>query len=95
MTKKTNPLALSLIAYQGSDSHQPFGNLWHAESQEFKYLHPVNGQEYKTSISAGGSTKAEVLAKAQAQLDTFMADRGNTVFEVIPFTADQLSRAKA
>lgn len=87
MSKKTDPLAVTVIAF-------PFSGQWRAETQEFKYLHPVNGQEYTTGIAAGGTTKADALAKAQAQLDTFMADRGNTVFEVIPFTADQLSRAK-
>lgn len=87
MSKKTEPLTVKIIAF-------PLVGQWRAESQEFKYLHPVNGQEYTTGIAANGTTKADATAKAQAQLDTFMADRGNTIFEVIPFTADQMSRAK-
>uniref|UniRef100_A0AAU6W2U3 DUF2188 domain-containing protein n=1 Tax=Pseudomonas phage Touem01 TaxID=3138548 RepID=A0AAU6W2U3_9VIRU len=88
MTKKTDPLKITLIAFRD-------GSEWRAEGQEFKYLHPVNGREYSTQIAANGKTKAEALARAQAQLDTFVADRGNTIFEVTPFTADQLARAKS
>lgn len=88
MTKKTDPLQITLIAFRA-------GAAWAAESQEFKYLHPVNGSEYTTKISATGRTKADTIATAQARLDTFISDRGNTIIEVTPFTSDQLARVKA
>ena len=84
---------LTLIAYRFED--QPGTPPWLAESEEFKYLHPVNGREYTTSIQARGDTKEQATANAQAQLEAFMSDRGNAIFEVIPFTDDQLARAKA
>jgi hypothetical protein len=84
---------LSLITFRYVDSHKPNMLPWHAESQKFKYLHPANGSEQSLYFSASAATEEEARSKTQAHIDWFMADRGNTIFEILDFTPHQLQRS--
>lgn len=76
---------LTLIAY-------PFEGIWFAESQTFKYLHPLDGKEETHQFKQVGGSEEDARRKAQAQLDWFMGDRGNCITEIDDFTAAQLAK---
>ena len=76
---------LSLIVYPD------FGR-WIAESQTFKYLHPLDGKEEVHQFRQRESSEELAKSKAQAQLDWFMGDRGNCITEIDDFTAAQLAK---
>lgn len=83
---------LSLITYPTSDSHQPGGSPWVAESQLFTYLHPLDGKAEMFRFQQFGETAEEARTKAQKQLDWFNGDRGNCIIEIEDFTAEQLAK---
>lgn len=84
---------LSLIVYPlPADNPNPTFGLWVAESQEFTYLHPLDGKPEKYRFHLRGDTGEEARAKAQKQLDWFNGDRGNCIIEIDDFTEEQLAR---
>lgn len=82
---------LSLIVHQLPDEGLMPGH-WAAESETFKYLHPLDGKEETYRFLQYGTTEAEAREKAQKQLDWFNGDRGNCIIEITNFSAEELAK---
>ena len=83
---------LQLMTYTYVDAHQPEASQWIAESQTFKYLHPLDGKEETFRFHQRGATESEAHLKARKQLDWFNGDRGNCITEIIDFTEEELGK---
>jgi hypothetical protein len=81
---------LSLIVYPVELGEDP--PFWVAESQHFKYLHPLDGKEEAFRFQQKGASAEEAREKAQKQLDWFNGDRGHCITEIEDFTAEQLAK---